>query len=168
MKNFGVGDRLSIDRRDWMPAEFINPSNRRRRIAATRRRATGVRQEFEQGLVRARIIRIHAIGNIPDRSLSIQRTLHLSKSNTREVRSCAELQAVCLQTLKQCQGFEQVNEVLVQPRENAEGFANWTLAAVRPRVENRFLRAAGGAIAVLQQTYQLNAETAPPPPRQRR
>jgi hypothetical protein len=92
----------------------------------------------------------------------------LSKSNTREVRSCAELQAVCLQTLKQCQGFEQVNEVLVQPRENAEGFANWTLAAVRPRVENRFLRAAGGAIAALQQTYQLSAETAPPPLRQRR
>ena len=50
----------------------------------------------------------------------------------REVRSSAELQEVCLRTLKQCPGFEQVNEILIQPRDNAEGSANWTLAAVRP------------------------------------
>jgi len=80
----------------------------------------------------------------------------LTKAIAREIRSCAELQAVCLETLKQCEGFEEVNEVLVQPRENAEGLANWTLAAIRPRVDNKFLRAAGGAIAYLQQTYQLN------------
>lgn len=83
-----------------------------------------------------------------------------TQQSPREIRSCAELQAVCLQTLRQCQGFEQVNEVLVQPRANANGFANWTLAAVRPRVDNRFLRAARDTIDFLQQTYQLNAAEA--------
>ena len=72
-----------------------------------------------------------------------------------EVRSSAELQEVCLQTLKQCPGFEQVNEILIQPRDNAEGSANWTVAAVRPRVDNRFLRAARETIGFLQQTYRL-------------
>jgi hypothetical protein len=74
----------------------------------------------------------------------------------RETRSFAQLQAVCLHTLKRCQGFEMVNEVLVQPRESAEGFANWTLAAVRPRVENNALRAARGTIDFLQRTYRLD------------
>ncbi len=78
----------------------------------------------------------------------------------REVRSCAELQAVCLQTLKRCEGFEQVSEILVQPRDCAEGLANWTLAAVRPRVDNKSLRGARGAIDFLQRTYQLNADEA--------
>jgi hypothetical protein len=73
----------------------------------------------------------------------------------REVRSSAELQEVCLRTLKQCRGFERVDRILIQPRDNAEGFANWTLAAVRPRVDNRSLRAARETIGVLQQTYQL-------------
>ena len=73
----------------------------------------------------------------------------------REVRSSAELQEVCLRTLKQCPGFEQVNEILIQPRDNAEGSANWTLAAVRPRVDNRSLRAARETIGFLQQTYRL-------------
>jgi hypothetical protein len=74
----------------------------------------------------------------------------------RETRSFAELQAVCLDTLKQCQGFERVNEVLVQPRESFAGAANWTLAAVRPRVDNNALRAARGTIDFLQKTYMLN------------
>jgi hypothetical protein len=74
----------------------------------------------------------------------------------REIRSSAELQEVCLRMLKQCPGFEQVNEILIQPRENAEGCANWTLAAVRPRVDNRSLRAARETIGLLQQTYRLN------------
>jgi hypothetical protein len=78
----------------------------------------------------------------------------------RETRSFAELQAVCLYTLKRCQGFEMVNEVLVQPRENAEGAANWTLAAVRPRVDNNSLRAARGTIDFLQKTYRLDAAEA--------
>ncbi len=76
---------------------------------------------------------------------------------TREIRSSAELQAVCLQALKQCRGFEQVHEVLVQPRDNPDGLANWTLAAVRPRVANEVLRGARGVIAFLQQTYLLSA-----------
>jgi hypothetical protein len=86
----------------------------------------------------------------------------------REIRSCAELQEVCLQTLKQCQGFEQVSEVLVQRRTNAEGFANWTLAAVRPRVDNKCLRAARDTIHFLQQTYQLNASEDSPSAKRRR
>jgi hypothetical protein len=63
---------------------------------------------------------------------------------------------VCLQSLKKCAGFEQVNEVIVQPRENAAGVANWTLAAVRPRVDNNALRGARGVIEFLQQNYELN------------
>jgi hypothetical protein len=74
----------------------------------------------------------------------------------RETRSFVELQAVCLRTLRQCQGFEMVNEVLVQPRENCLGAANWTLAAVRPRVDNSALRAARGTIDFLQKTYWLD------------
>jgi hypothetical protein len=74
----------------------------------------------------------------------------------RETRSFAELQAVCLDTLKQCQGFEMVREVLVQSRETSEGAANWTVAAVRPRVDNNALRGARGAIDFLQKTYMLN------------
>ncbi len=75
---------------------------------------------------------------------------------SREIRSFMELQEVCLHTLKQCQGFERVNEVLVQPRETSEGAANWILAAVRPRVDNNALRAARGTIDFLQKTYLLN------------
>jgi hypothetical protein len=75
-----------------------------------------------------------------------------------EVRSSAELQEVCLHTLKQCRGFERVNRILIQPRDNAEGSANWTLAAVRPPVDNRSLRAARETIKLLQQTYRLNAD----------
>jgi len=75
---------------------------------------------------------------------------------TRQTRSGQELQEICLQTLKQCPGFEQVNEIIVQCRESDNGFANWTLAAVRPRVDNKVLRAARGTINMLQQTYQLN------------
>jgi hypothetical protein len=78
----------------------------------------------------------------------------------REVRSSAELQEVCLRMLKQCPGFERVDAILIQPRENAEGAANWTVAAVRPRVDNRYLRGARETIGLLQQTYQLNPEDA--------
>ncbi|HUI20318.1 MAG TPA: hypothetical protein VLZ74_04670 [Methylocella sp.] len=74
----------------------------------------------------------------------------------REVRSSAELQEVCLRTLKNCPGFERVNAILIQPRDNIEGAANWTVAAVRPRVDNQFLRGARETIGRLQQTYELN------------
>ena len=75
----------------------------------------------------------------------------------REIRSSGELQAICLKTLKSCPGFEQVNEILIQPRETTEGGANWTLAAVRPRVDNKVLRGARETINMLQRSYQLNA-----------
>ncbi|MCI0598225.1 MAG: hypothetical protein L0Y50_01110 [Beijerinckiaceae bacterium] len=74
----------------------------------------------------------------------------------RELRSPAELQEVCLRTLKQCPGFEQINEILIHRRDSVAGSANWTLAAVRPRVDNQSLRAARETIGRLQQTYQLN------------
>jgi len=79
-----------------------------------------------------------------------------AETSRREVRSSAELQEVCLRTLKKCPGFERVDEILIQPRASGEGFANWTVAAVRPRVDNRFLRGARETIGFLQQTYQLN------------
>lgn len=84
-----------------------------------------------------------------------------------EVRSRVELQAACLEALKQCRGFEQVNEILVQPRETGEGLANWTLAAVRPKVGNEALRGARGTIEALQRTYQLHAADARAPGRRR-
>ncbi|WP_395666711.1 hypothetical protein [Methylocella sp.] len=74
----------------------------------------------------------------------------------RAVCSFAQLQSVCLETLRRCQGFEGVNEVLVQPRETCGGAANWTVAAVRPRVDNNSLRAARGTIDFLQKTYALD------------
>jgi len=80
---------------------------------------------------------------------------------SRETRSGQELQEICLQTLKRCPGFEQVNEIIVQCRESEDGFPNWTLAAVRPRVDNKVLRAARETITMLQQTYQLNPAEIP-------
>lgn len=77
-----------------------------------------------------------------------------------EARSRAELQAACLEALKQCRGFEQVDEILVQPRENDDGLTNWTLAAVRPKVDNQALRAARGTIQALQRAYRLDAAEA--------
>jgi hypothetical protein len=79
----------------------------------------------------------------------------------REIRTSAELQEVCLRTLKKCPGFERVDAILIQPRDNSaceksEGAANWTVAAVRPRVDNRSLRGARETIGFLQQTYQLH------------
>lgn len=73
----------------------------------------------------------------------------------REIRTCAELQAVCLRELKQCEGFEHVDQILVQPREIGEGITNWTVAAVKPRVDNKALRAARRKIEFLQRTYAL-------------
>ena len=32
----------------------------------------------------------------------------------REIRSQAQLRDICLQTLKECDGFEQVDEILIQ------------------------------------------------------
>ncbi len=74
---------------------------------------------------------------------------------TRAVCSSTELQGICLRSLKQCEGFEHVNEILIQPRESLQGGTNWTLAAVRPRVHNNVLRAARSTIEMLQTSYEL-------------
>lgn len=76
---------------------------------------------------------------------------------SRETCSSAELQGICLKSLKACPGFEHVNEILIQPRETFGDGTNWTLAAVRPRVSNNVLRAARGTIEMLQTTYELVA-----------
>ena len=85
---------------------------------------------------------------------------------TREVCSSTELQHICLASLKKCPGFEHVNEILIQPREQIHGGTNWTLAAVRPRVHNNVLRAARSTIETLQTSYELMASEMMP--RQRR
>ncbi len=74
----------------------------------------------------------------------------------REIRSQAQLRDICLQTLKGCQGFEDVDEILIQPRDPHAGGANWTLAGFRPRVANNALRAARTTIQELQMAYQLD------------
>ena len=73
----------------------------------------------------------------------------------REVCSCSQLQGICLRSLKNCDGFEHVNEILIQPRESFGDGTNWTLAAVRPRVANNVLRAARSTIDMLQTSYEL-------------
>ena len=74
---------------------------------------------------------------------------------TRAVCSSIELQSICLRSLKRCEGFEHVSEILIQPRESLQGGTNWTLAAVRPRVHNNVLRAARSTIEMLQTSYEL-------------
>ena len=86
---------------------------------------------------------------------------------TREARSSSELQTICLEKLKACPGFENVDEIAIQPRDTIEDGANWTLAAVRPRVDNKMLRAARGTIEMLQRSYQLHAADAIPQVRRR-
>ncbi len=76
---------------------------------------------------------------------------------TRAVCSSIELQGICLRSLKRCEGFEHVSEILIQPRESLQGGTNWTLAAVRPRVHNNVLRAARSTIEMLQTSYELTA-----------
>ena len=75
----------------------------------------------------------------------------------REIRSHAQLRDICLQTLKACEGFEQVDEILIQPRDPHAGGPNWALAGFRPRVANNALRAARNTISELQQSYALDA-----------
>jgi hypothetical protein len=75
----------------------------------------------------------------------------------RSACSCTELQGICLSSLKECEGFEHVSEILIQPRESFEGGTNWTVAAVRPRVSNNVLRSARSTIDMLQKSYELMA-----------
>ena len=83
----------------------------------------------------------------------------------RTICDSAQLQGICLDNLKACPGFENVSEILIQPRETLEGGTNWTLAAVRPRVPNTVLRAARSTIEMLQTTYELPAAEAVRPGR---
>jgi hypothetical protein len=77
----------------------------------------------------------------------------------REVRSHAELREICLRALKSYEGFERVDEIMIQPRVAPGGGSNWTLAGFRPRVGNAALRGARGAIDQLRSSYELSAET---------
>jgi hypothetical protein len=76
----------------------------------------------------------------------------------REIRSHAELREICLRELRSCEGFERVDEILIQPRVTPGGGSNWTLAGFRPRVGNAALRGARGAIDQLRRSYELRAE----------
>jgi hypothetical protein len=88
---------------------------------------------------------------------------------TRESRSSTELQAIILESLKGCPGFEEIHEVMIQPRDHCEGGTNWTLAAVRPRVEGKVLRNARETITFLQRSYELDqADILLPRPMRRR
>lgn len=78
----------------------------------------------------------------------------------RKIRSQAQLRDICLQTLKSCEGFEQVDEILIQPRDPHADGPNWTLAGFRPRVANDALRAARDTIYELQRCYELDAADA--------
>ena len=89
-------------------------------------------------------------------SANVQSMSSEADEMTREIRSTSELQAICLRSLKTCPGFERVDEIVIQPRESLEGGANWTLAAVRPRVDNTVLRAARGTIELLRRSYELH------------
>lgn len=75
----------------------------------------------------------------------------------RETRSHAELRQICLQVLKSCEGFESVDDILIQPRVSTAGGTNWTLAGFRPRVGNSALRGARGTIEYLRRSYELRA-----------
>jgi hypothetical protein len=87
---------------------------------------------------------------------------------TREIRSSAELQSIILQSLKVCPGFADIHEVMIQPREHCEGGTNWTLAAVRPRVDGKVLRGARETIDFLQKSYQLHEDDIVIPRQKRR
>jgi hypothetical protein len=78
----------------------------------------------------------------------------------REIRSHAELREICLRALRSCEGFERVDEILIQPRVAPSGGSNWTLAGFRPRVGNAALRGARGAIDQLRRSYELSADAA--------
>jgi hypothetical protein len=74
----------------------------------------------------------------------------------REIRTHAQLRDICLRTLKHCEGFEEVDEILIQPRDPRAGGPNWALAGFRPRVANDALRAARDTIHELQCSYALD------------
>jgi hypothetical protein len=76
---------------------------------------------------------------------------------SRELRSQAELREICLDALRSREGFENVDDILIQPRDASAGGTNWTLAGFRPRVDNAALRGARDVIGQLCRSYQLRA-----------
>ncbi len=86
---------------------------------------------------------------------------------TRQTCTSEKLQAICLESLRICPGFERVDEIVIQPRVTIEGGANWTLAAVRPRVDNKVLRSARETIESLRESYELDEACAAAQPRRR-
>ncbi len=73
----------------------------------------------------------------------------------RKIRSHAELREICLDALRGREGFENVDDILIQPRDASTGGTNWTLAGFRPRVDNAALRGARDVISHLCHSYQL-------------
>ncbi len=78
----------------------------------------------------------------------------------RELRSQAELRQICLHALRSHEGFENVDDILIQPRDSLSGGTNWMLAGFRPRVDNAALRGARDVIDRLRRSYQLRAADA--------
>ncbi|MEJ0049713.1 MAG: hypothetical protein WDN02_00590 [Methylovirgula sp.] len=78
----------------------------------------------------------------------------------REFRSQAELREICLDALRGREGFENVDDILIQPRDASAGGTNWTLAGFRPRVDNAALRGARDVISELCRSYQLRVSDA--------
>jgi hypothetical protein len=78
----------------------------------------------------------------------------------RELRSQAELREICLDALRSHEGFENVDDILIQPRDASAGGTNWTLAGFRPRVDNAALRGARDVISQLCHSYQLRVSDA--------
>jgi hypothetical protein len=81
-------------------------------------------------------------------------------------KPCSELEAICLQTLRACPGFEMVKEIVVRSNDVtkrddgtiSDRTTNWIIAAVKPRVDNQSLRGAQETIRYLQTQYQMADE----------
>jgi hypothetical protein len=76
----------------------------------------------------------------------------------RQLRSQAELREICLHALRCQDGFENVDDILIQPRDTAAGGTNWLLAGFRPRVDNKSLRSARDVIDRLRRAYELRVD----------
>jgi hypothetical protein len=82
-------------------------------------------------------------------------------ASDHNIKTCSELNAICLRTLRTCPGFALVKEVVVRPKDTAirdrgnVSAPNWLVAAIRPRVNNQSLRVAQEMIRYLQAQYQM-------------
>jgi hypothetical protein len=82
-------------------------------------------------------------------------------ASDHNIKTCSELSAICLRTLRTCPGFDMVKEVVVRPKDIAVrdsgnvSAPNWIVAAIRPRVDNQSLRGAQETIRYLRAQYQM-------------